>query len=99
MGIHDSLAPVQFIEDRAKNRIAEPVVVITSQNTDTIGLERVQGVFNFLETLFNEWKWKERKQSEMAFVIADHPRAELVQFACQHARFVRITPPCARGRY
>jgi hypothetical protein len=69
MGVHHHLAPVQFIEDRAKNRIPQPVVVIARQEADTIGLERVQRVFYFLQAVLDEGKRQQREQAEMALVI------------------------------
>jgi hypothetical protein len=43
------LRPVQLVENRLENAMTEPLFAVIRLQADTIGLQRIEGIFDFLE--------------------------------------------------
>ena len=82
MNVNDGLAPIEFGKDRRERRIAEIFAVVGAHQADAVGLERVEGVFDFLEAAVGIGQRDRREQSVAAGksldllggIIAPHPR-------------------------
>ena len=71
------------------------MIAVAGQDADAIGVQRVEGVFDFLEAFVHARDRQDGQQTVAALIIGRHFRAELVQFARQAAGFVRISEPYA----
>jgi hypothetical protein len=49
MDVDHRFAPVQLLENRPVSRIAEPFVSVIRLQIDTIGLERIERIFDLFE--------------------------------------------------
>ena len=49
MNIDHGLAPVEFLPYRLVRRVAEPLVAIVGLQADAIRLQRIEGIFDFLQ--------------------------------------------------
>ena len=99
MRVHDCLPPIQFVEHRRKSRIAEPLIVITRQQADAIDLQRIECIFDFLQTAFDIRQRQYGEQPEPALVRSDHLRGGIfVHLASQTPGFIDVAKPDAGRR-
>src|SRR5215218_2430801 len=84
------LAAVELGIDRREGCVAEIFSVVAGQQADAVGLEGVEGVFDFPEAAVGIERRNRREQAEAARVIAHELGAILVDLAAQLARPVRV---------
>jgi hypothetical protein len=56
MRIDNSFPAIQFIENWCERGIAKPFVIVTSQESDAIGLQRIERVFDLAKAAVNVGK-------------------------------------------
>src|SRR5262249_17623686 len=64
--IDHGLAPIELLVDRGKRRIAEILVLVTGQQADAVGVERVEGVLDLLEAALRVRRRDDGKKTEAA---------------------------------
>ena len=84
--VDQRLAPVEFGIDRIERRVAEILVAVAREQADAVGLERVEGVFDFLQAAVGVGRRDGGEQAEAAGVVGHHPRAVFVALAPEPAR-------------
>ena len=97
MRIDNRIPPIQFIEDRIECFVTEPLVVVAGQERNAIDLQRVVGIFDFLERALDVRHRQRCEKSVPAFEISNHLRRGIfVQLASRFARFLHIAEPDSR---
>src|SRR5450755_2181054 len=81
MDIDDRLASVEFVPYGFVRRIAEPLVAVVGLQADAIRLQRIEGIFDFLERRVDVEHGQRREQSEAARIVAHHFGAVVVAYA------------------
>jgi hypothetical protein len=95
MHVDHRLAAVEFLVDRCERRIAEVFAVVAGEEPDTVGLQGIEGVCDFLEAAVGVRRRDRGEQAEPAGVIADKLGAVFVDLAAELSRFFVVAPPCA----
>ena len=93
--VDHGLAAVELGIDRREGRIAEIFAVVARQQADAVGLERVEGVFDFLQAAVGVRRRDRREQAEAAGMIAHELGAVFVDLAAELAGFLVVAPPGA----
>src|SRR5712671_3673113 len=99
MDIDHRLAPVELLEHRLVDRIAEPFVAVIRLNADAVSLQGIEGIFDFLEGRVDVDHRERREQAEAALVVAHHIGPEIVAGARHRggAGGIKIEPGAGRG--
>ena len=98
MGVDDSIAPVEFLEDRVERGIAQPFVAVACEQADAVRLERIEAVFDLAEAGVNVRKRQCGEYTETARMIRGQSRRVLVAFAAKPDRRRRIVKGVSRRR-
>ena len=53
MNENDGFAPIQFLEDWSIRVIAQPLAVITGEQSDSLGLQHIKRVLDFTKAAFH----------------------------------------------
>src|SRR6201984_2419411 len=72
MHVADGLAPVQFLEHWLVSRISEPSVPIIALQTDPVGFQGVEGIFDLSESGIDIQHRQGCEQAESTWMIAYH---------------------------
>src|SRR6266581_2002962 len=78
MGVDQRLAPIELLPDRCEGCVAEIFVLVARHQADAVGLERVERVFDFLETALRVEQRNGRETGKTARVVPCELRTELV---------------------
>src|SRR6266705_4216098 len=78
MGVDQRLAPIELLPDRCEGSVAEIFVLVARHQADAVGLERVERVFDFLETALRVEQRNGRETGKAARVVPCELRTELV---------------------
>ena len=89
------LAAVELGIDRRERCVAEIFSVVACQQADAVGLERVEGVFDFLQAAVGVRRRDRGEQAEAARMIAHELGAVFVDLAAELAGFLIVAPPGA----
>ena len=95
MHVDHGLAAVELGIDRRERCVAEILAVVACQQADAVGLERVEGVFDFLQAAVGVRRRDRREQAEAAGMIAHELGAVFVDLAAELAGFLVVAPPGA----
>src|SRR5262249_56069070 len=81
---------IELVGDRGEGRIAEILVLVTGQQADAVGVERVEGVFDLSEAALRVG-WRDHgEQAEAAGMVPYHLGAVLVELARKAARLLDV---------
>src|SRR5213596_122583 len=78
MGVDQRLAPIELLPDRCEGSVAEIFVLVARHQAHAVGLERVERVFDFLETALRVEQRNGRETGKTARVVPCELRSELV---------------------
>src|SRR2546427_10013409 len=81
MGVYDGPSPIQFLENGIEHRIAEILETPARCNTEAIGLQNIESVCDFLQSLIDLRQRQRCPQPETPRIITHHFRAEFVGIA------------------
>ena len=95
MHVDHCLAAVELLVDRRERGIAEILAVIAREHSQAVALQRVEGVFDFLEAALDVERRDGREQAEAARMLLHELRAVFVDGAAQRARLRRVAIPGA----
>ena len=96
--IDDRIASVQFIENRLKRRITEPLISPVAEESNALGLQCIERIFDFTQAGVDIGKRQHGEQSETALVIGNHPRAIFVLSTSEASCLFQASEPNARRR-
>ena len=98
MRVDHGFAAVQFVEDRREGRVTQIFRPVAGEEADAIGLERIEGVFDFFQAAVDVGDGQHGEQAEASFVRSDHFRGGvLVQLARDLAGFFGVSEVDAGG--
>ncbi len=95
--VDHGLAAIQLLVNRRKGSIAEILAVVAGQEADAVGLECVEGVFDFLQAAVGIGRSDRGKQAEFARMIGNAPGAIFVDRAPESCGFPRRCPTRCRA--
>ena len=95
---HHCLAAIQFLEGGRERWVAQPFVPVAGHQRDSVGLQRVERVFDFLQAGVLVRQGQRRQMPEAARMILHHFRGEFVVFVHQRSRRVVIAQDHAAHR-
>src|SRR5437867_4929611 len=90
MGVDQRLAPIELLPDRCEGSVAEIFVLVARHQAHTVGLERVERVFDFLETALRVEQRNGRETGKAARVVPCELRTELVAEARHSPSFLDV---------
>ena len=84
MHVDHRLAPVEFVEHRPVDGIAQPLVAVVRLQPDAVGFERVEHVFDLFKRGVDVEHRERGEQAEASGIIAHHLAGEVIAGA-RHA--------------
>ena len=94
---HDRVAAIKFVEHRSISWVSRPFITVVGHQADTISLERIQSVGDFLQTSFRVGQRHSGEETETVGKVPYELRQILVAFARQGARRLHVSKPNALG--
>ena len=98
MRVDNGFAAVEFVHDRRKGTVTEPLVIDAGQQPDTVSLQHIEGIFDFAQACLHIGQRKRGKHPEPAGMIRHQLRRELIERARQAASGGVVAIPHTRRR-